>query len=1016
MAGREFELIFKLQAAVGTNFKSSFLQAKTATVELEKNISNLNKTSRNIDGLKRTEASLQTSTAKLEAQKEQLAELKQQQDAAGGSSKKLAADIARQEESISKTESTIRKQNASLENYQKELKEAGVDTGNLSSETSKLSTQLEKATAAQEKMAKIGALQAENKKAISETKTKLLGVTGVATAVGAALYAGPVKGAMEFESSMADVAKVVDGLKDSSGALTPEYHKMKNEILDLTDTIPMTANELTQIAAAAGQAGIARKEIAGFTSDAAKMGVAFDVTADQAGDWMAKWRTSFGLTQTQVVELADKINYLSDTSAAEASQIATIVTNVGPLGEVAGFASGEIAALGATLVGIGISEDVASTGIKKLMTTMTAGESTTKKQNAVLQRLGISATDLADRMQTDATGAVMDFMRALQKLPKAEQAAALKDYFGQESIGAIAPLLTNLDLLKEQFNKVGDASQYAGSMEEEFATRSKTTENSIQLAKNALKKLSITVGNELLPIVSSAAQKAAEVIKKVNEFAAKNPTVVKAILSIGAGLLGAKAGALGLKLGLLNLKDALLGLRAGFQAVKALSLTKGLGSIKTLLSGLTGSIGPIIAGVLAIAVAIKLLINNSEAVRNKIQELFGEGGVAIFDKFIATLNMIKDTISNLFSGNTEGALGSFFQHFQIGGPIIESIKGLIENLAQAIPPIISAVSEFAQSIGPTLLQILGNIITTILPIVIEILAQLIPIIQKAAEGILPILAGIISTIAGVIMNIASIALPLLAGIMQFIMPIITKLAGILSGTLQAALILVGAAVQQVAALVGGLIGIFSGLIDFIAGVFTGNWGRAWEGVKNIFGSAFNALIGIAKAPINAVMSLVNKAIGALNTIQIPKWVPVVGGKGINIPKIPTLWKGSAHTPDTFIAGEQGPELVMGKGGSKVFTAHTTKGIFTGLKDSFLSAKEMLTGFSAPNLNPAGPSLALAGAGGGRSIVINSQPHFHLMSGDPTEIGKVLDENNEKLKREIKEEMENEDEDRRRRGY
>lgn len=274
---------------------------------------------------------------------------------------------------------------------------------------------------------------------------------------------------------------------------------------------------------------------------------------------------------------------------------------------------------------------------------------------------------------------------------------------------------------------------------------------------------------------------------------------------------------------------------------------------------------------------------------------------------------------------------------------------------------------------------------------------------------MPLLAEAINTIANAIMPIINFLIPVFMELLNALMPVVQVVATVFTTVL-------GAAVQQVAALVGGLTGIFSGLIDFIAGVFTGNWGRAWEGVKNIFGSAFNALIGIAKAPINAVISLVNKAIGALNTIQIPKWVPVVGGKGINIPKIPTLWKGSAHTPDTFIAGEQGPELVMGKGGSKVFTAHTTKGIFTGLKDSFISAKEMLTDFPTPNLNPTGPSLALAGAGGGRNIVINSQPHFHLMSGDPTEIGKVLDENNEKLKREIKEEMENEEEDRRRRGY
>lgn len=90
----------------------------------------------------------------------------------------------------------------------------------------------------------------------------------------------------------------------------------------------MTAKELTEIAAAAGSAGIAREEITRFAEDAAKMGVAFDISADQAGEWMAKWRTSFGMTQDEVISLSDKINYLSNTTAANAEQISTIVTKI----------------------------------------------------------------------------------------------------------------------------------------------------------------------------------------------------------------------------------------------------------------------------------------------------------------------------------------------------------------------------------------------------------------------------------------------------------------------------------------------------------------------------------------------------------------------------------------------------------------------------------------------------------------------------------------------------------------
>ncbi len=79
--------------------------------------------------------------------------------------------------------------------------------------------------------------------------------------------------------------------------------------------------------------------------------------------------------------------------------------------------------------------------------------------------------------------------------------------------------------------------------------------------------------------------------------------------------------------------------------------------------------------------------------------------------------------------------------------------------------------------------------------------------------------------------------------------------------------------------------MFQGIVDFIGGVFTGDWSRVWDGVVGIFDGIFGGIVAIAKAPINLVIGFVNKLIGALNTIQIPDWVPLIGGKGINLPWI-----------------------------------------------------------------------------------------------------------------------------------
>lgn len=126
--------------------------------------------------------------------------------------------------------------------------------------------------------------------------------------------------------------------------------------------------------------------------------------------------------------------------------------------------------------------------------------------------------------------------------------------------------------------------------------------------------------------------------------------------------------------------------------------------------------------------------------------------------------------------------------------------------------------------------------------------------------------------------------------------------------------------------------IFQGITDFIGGVFTGNWKRAWEGVKSIFSGVWEGLKTVAKAPLNAIISMVNSVISGLNKMKLPDWVPGLGGKGINIPKIPMLYKGTDYFRPTktwgnmALVGEQGPELVRLPTGSAVSTADETQEI------------------------------------------------------------------------------------------
>lgn len=327
----------------------------------------------------------------------------------------------------------------------------------------------------------------------------------MATATSAAITAITVdaaKKAIEFESTMADVSKVVDGLRDQNGAFTKSYYEMSDALLNMSKNIPMTADALGQIMASAGQAGIASEDLAKFTETAAKMGVAFDTTAEQAGEWMATWRTALNLSQTQVTALGDQLNYLGNTTSENVLKLSEVVTRVGALGQTAGLSAGEVAALAASMPGV--TAEISATGIKSMMIAMTAGASATSQQAAVLQQLGFTASDMANRMQTDAKGAIIDLLGAIKQLPAAEQTAALSQYFGKESVSSIAPLLKNLGYLQQQFAKVGDAAAYSGSMEAEYAVRADTTANKLQLMQNKLAVLQVQIGNKILPYVNDA--------------------------------------------------------------------------------------------------------------------------------------------------------------------------------------------------------------------------------------------------------------------------------------------------------------------------------------------------------------------------------------------------------------------------------------------------------------------------------------------------------------------------------
>lgn len=455
-----------------------------------------------------------------------------------------------------------------------------------------------------------------------------IGAAAAGTAVLGAL-ALPVNAAIGFESKMADIRKVVDGLDDKKA-----FAQMSDDILTLSTQLPMAAEGIAEIVAAGGQAGIARGDLMQFANDAVKMGVAFDTTAEESGQMMAQWRTAFKLTQEDVVVLADKINYLGNTGPANAKKISDIVTRIGPLGGVAGVASGEIAAMGATIAGMGVESEIASTGIKNFMLSLTAGKSATKSQKRAMAFLKLNPAQLAADMQKDSRAAMLKVLDSLAKVPKAKQASVMNALFGKESLGAIAPLLTNLDLLRTNFNRVADAQEYGGSMQKEYASRAATTENQLVLLKNSVNAISVTLGD--------TAEAVMPYLEQLRTFVRANPELVQSAAKFGAALL-----AVGVSIGSLS------------RAVKILNSVINLSPAKVAIAALVAGAMLIIENWDDVAPVIKAVW---QEIDNVAQEMGGwetviEGvGLVMAGSFtVRTIGALQQSV--LLAGRLSGLLG-----------------------------------------------------------------------------------------------------------------------------------------------------------------------------------------------------------------------------------------------------------------------------------------------------------------------------------------------------------------------
>ncbi len=278
--------------------------------------------------------------------------------------------------------------------------------------------------------------------------------------MGGAAVATPVKLAISWESSWADVNKVADFTEEESA-------KYQKATLALSTRIPMAATGLAAIMEAGAQSGIAKDELLGFAEAAAKMGVAFGVSGDQAGSAMAAWRSGLGLSQERVIRLADAVNHLSNNMNATAPDISDIMQRVGPFAQTAGLAEEKTAALAAAFLAPGTSAEKAATGIQNFLLALGGGEGMSDGQAKLWNKMGFDPKQMAKDLQKDAPATMRRVLMAIRKQRKDLQPASIEELFGREGMMAISPLIANIEQFDKAMGLVGKDDNFTGSMEAE---------------------------------------------------------------------------------------------------------------------------------------------------------------------------------------------------------------------------------------------------------------------------------------------------------------------------------------------------------------------------------------------------------------------------------------------------------------------------------------------------------------------------------------------------------------------
>lgn len=1034
------------------------------------------------------------------------------------------------ENQIRQTTASIHSQEEQLERMAQELRDAGIDTDNLEESNTRLQRSYERLRGSQENLNRINSEQAKIKENIAATKTQLLGTIGAVGAVAAAIYAGPVQAAQKYETAMAKVGTIADTKQ-------VPLEQLSSEIMKLSNTTGIAAEAIADDVYNAISAGQQTGDAVNFVSNSAKLAKAGFAESSQTLDVLTTILNAYGMEASKVGDVSDMLIQIQNKGKVTVGELSSVMGKIIPTANANGVALEQLGAGYAIMTSKGIAAAETTTYMNSMLNELGKSGTTADKllrQTAgksfkELMAEGKSLGDVLGIMQEAAeksgkslsdvfgsaeagkaavsllSGGVDGFNESVKGMVEStgatEEAFAKMENTTEAKMQKAKNSIANLGIVLGQ-NLLPIVGNLADKVAAVVIKVSEFAQANPKLVQTVLKVAAALAGMKIAGLTAKLgflniasgikdAQRILELFKikaiglsgigsKVVGFIAKPFSGIggilgKALSGIGGIVARSPLGSIG------RVVASSFGKIGTFIAPVGNIIKKALGPLgkigSTLLGPLGGIVGkfmPVIGIVTAVITAVQLLRKNFDKVREAVGRIFGEKGLEIFDKIVAVVTSVGETIKGVFSDGNLGAArdkiqeifgekgvavfdtfaGVFQKVVAAAGefvgfvtthivPVVEQvlnvlittvIPGIISGIQAAAPVVMQVFQAIADFIGG-IIPIIGSFIAGIMPIISEVITfiqtYVLPIISEVfnfiVQQVLPFIVQGIQQLGSIITTVLEAVLPVVQTVFQTIWSIIQPILQQILSVVQAVLPAVLAIFQNVFNTISGIISavqqVLQGIIQFISGVFSGNWSQAWEGIKSIFSGIWDGILSICKGVINGITGAVNVVIRGLNTLKVPDWVPGIGGKGINIPEIPQLAKGSKNTPDTFIAGEAGPELITNAPGRTVYTAQQTKDIFSAQNAATQVAQAAGAGQmasqvfynttnNAPEVKPP-EVVSGAGQGSGNNITITNSPTIYVDSDKAGDFEEKMEENNRNLLQEVEDLLDKRNDDERR---